>query len=328
MRRIAGVAVTMMRPFIYTTHAPHNPLLQALVAHGVDVRHVKFGEPLADLPTCLGFYGNLFDEIKHWRKLAALKLQLRAQRVPYVFWNRDAPWNTGMKLKNRLAMQWLKPVDIYLAHSMQTHHWFGGEAHYFPNAAQPAYYADTNLQILRDKFAYQYDVSFFGSVGNVKDTNASARQQFLEVLERLLKAAMPAIRFKIIDTAQQPLSLTDQLTLIRTTKINLNYGAMCDLPGNPSWGLPERVFGIPAAGGYVLTDQRQSIAQTFPNARCDSFTTPEQCAQKISNALKDFAALRTQAEQLHHEVLASHTYSHRAQRLMALLQNYRRQVAV
>lgn len=312
---------------ILTTHAPHNPLVQALVMQGVEVRHVSFGEPLGDLQNCLAFYGNLFDEIKHWRKLAALKQQLRANNVPYVFWNRDAPWNTGMKVKNRLAMQWLKPVDIYLAHSMQTHQWFGGVAHYFPNAAQPPYYSDTNLPALRDESAYQYDVSFFGSLGNVKDANARARQQFLQTLEGLLKADLPSIRFKVIDTAQQPLSLNDQLTLIRTTKINLNYGAMCDLPGNPSWGLPERVFGIPAAGGYLLTDDRQSIVQTFPSGICNTFETPETCAQKTSNALKDFAALRTQAEQLHHQVLASHTYSYRAQTFMALMQNYRSQVA-
>lgn len=312
-----------MTGFLYTTHAPHNPLLQALVAQGLEVRHVTFGEPLSDLQGCLGFYGNLFDEIKHWRKLAALKQQLRAQGVPYVFWNRDAPWNTGIKLKSRLAMQWLKPVDIYLAHSLQTQEWFGGEAHYFPNAAQPAYYADTDLQALRDESAYQYDVSFFGSLGNIKDANARARQHFLQRLGQLLKATAPDIRFKVVDTAQKPLSLSVQLALIRTTKINLNFGAMCDLPNNPTWGLPERVFGIPAAGGFVLTDSRQAMAQTFPPGMCESFATAEACARQITAALADFAALRTHAEQLHHEVLGAHTYSHRAQTSIDLMQRYR-----
>lgn len=323
MQVLAGVVAIMTQQFLYTTHSSRNPLLQALVGQGVEVRHVTFGKALADLPACLGFYGNLFDEIKQWRRLAALKGQLRAHNVPYVFWNRDAPWNTGMKFKNRLVLQWLKPLDIYLAHSMQKQQWFGCNSHYFPNAAQPAYYEDTDLQALRNESTYKYDVSFFGSVGNAKDAAARARQQFLETLERLLKAAIPAIRFKVIDTAHQPLSLSEQLALIRTTKINLNYGAMCDLPGNPSWGLPERVFGIPAAGGYVLTDHRQSIAQTFPRIECDSFSTLEQCAQQIDIMLNDFATLRTQAEQLHQEVLATHTYSHRAQTLMMLLQNYR-----
>lgn len=312
-----------MTGFLYTTHAPHNPLVQALVAQGLEVRHVGFGEPLADLQTCLGFYGNLFDEIKHWHKLSALKQQLRRHGVPYVFWNRDAPWNTGIKLKNRLAMQWLKPVDIYLAHSLQTQEWFGGEAHYFPNAAQPAYYADTDLQALRDESVYQYDVSFFGSLANTKDANARARHRFMEELVQLLKATALDIRFKVIDTAQKPLSLSEQLALIRTTKINLNFGAMCDLPNNPTWGLPERVFGIPAAGGFVLTDDRQSIPQIFTSNMCDTFATPEECAHKIVTALADFSAIRTRAEQLHHEVLGAHTYSHRAQTFIELMQSYR-----
>lgn len=313
----------MGAPYLLTTHAPHNPLVQALVAQGVDVRHVKFGEPLADLPTCLGFYGNLFDEIKHWRKLAALKQQLSVHRVPYVFWNRDAPWNTGMKLKNRLAMQWLKPVDIYLAHSMQTHQWFGGEAHDFPNATQPAYYVETDLQALRDEAAYKFDVSFFGSFGNTKDANARARFEFLITLKSLLRLKLPAIRFKAVNTATHQLSLSEQMALIRSTKINLNYGAMCDLPGNRSWGLPERVFGIPAAGGSLLTDDRQSIPETFPAGLCDTFATPEECAHKIALALANFHMTRTRAEQLHRYVLSNHTYSHRAQTLMDLLQSYR-----
>lgn len=313
----------MSVPHILTTHASHNPLLQALVAQGLEVRQVTFGATLTDLRACMGFYGNLFDEIKHWPKLANLKHQLRAQGVPYVFWNRDAPWNTGMKFGNRLAMQWLKPVDIYLAHSMQTHRWFGGEAHYFPNAAQPAYCADTNLQALRNESTYRYEVSFFGSFGNAKDINARARLRFLNTLDDLLKAAQPTIRFKAINTAIESLSLSEQLALIRTSKINLNFAAMCDLPGNPSWGLPERVFGIPAAGGYLMTDDRPSIPNTFPTGLCDTFATPEECAHKIALALANFPLTRKRAEQLHHNILGAHTYSHRARTLIDLLERYR-----
>ena len=313
-----------MTGFLYTTHAPHNPLVQALVAQGLEVRRITFGEPLSDLQDCLAFYGNLFDEIKCWRKLAALKRQLHAQGVPYVFWNRDAPWNTSINLKNRLAMQWLKPVDVYLAHSLQTQEWFGGEAYYFPNAAQPTYYSETDLQALRDETHYEYDVSFFGSFGNTKDANARARLQFLTTLESLLKIKLPAIRFKAVNTAIQPLTLSEQMALIRTSKINLNYGAMCDLPGNRSWGLPERVFGIPAAGGYLLTDDRQSIPKTFPTGLCDTFANPEECAHKIAWGLGNFPLTRTRAERLHHSVLGAHTYSHRAQAFIDLLESYRR----
>lgn len=312
-----------MSAFIYTTHASHNPLIQALKEQGVVVRRINFSDTLDDLPQCLAFYGNLFDEIKHWRKLAALKQQLRSHGVPYVFWNRDAPWNTGMKLKNRFAMQWLKPVDIYLAHSLQNHEWFGGQPHYFPNAAQPVYYEDTNLKALRDESIYQYDVSFFGSFGNAKDRNARERLVFLTALESRLKDVMPGVCFKVIDTASTPLSINEQLVLIRSTKINLNYGAMCDLPGNLSWGLPERVFGIPAAGGFMLTDERKSIPLTFSPETCATFSSLEMCVEQIRQTLSDFNVMRFEAEALHREILESHTYRQRARQLIALLHAYR-----
>ena len=73
----------------------------------------------------------------------------------------------------------------------------------------------------------------------------------------------------------------------------------------------------------MLTDARQAIAQTFPSGMCEAFATPEACAQQITTALGDFAALRTRAEQLHHEVLGAHTYSHRAQTFIDLMQRYR-----
>lgn len=314
-----------MTNFILTTHADHNPLVVALREAGVEIRRIEWRQPLPDLTGCLAFYGNLFDEIKDWLGLARLKKQLRQNKVPYVFWNRDAPWNTGMKLKNRLAMSWLNPVDIYLTHSMQNHEWFGGEAHYFPNAAQPNYYLDTNLESLRDESRYQYDVAFFGSFGNSKDRNARERYKFLAALEDRLKQLMPKIRFKAIDTSRQPLLLAEQLTFIRTSKININIGAMCDLPKKPSWGLPERVFGIPAAGGFLLTDCRKTLTETFIDSP-ESFGNLDQCVRHISEALPDFAKLRHKAESMHSEIMIRHTYRHRAEHFLSLLgafQKYR-----
>lgn len=291
-----------MNHSIITTHADHNPLIVALREEGVDVRRFEWGQLLPDLAGCFAFYGNLFGEIKDWLGLVRLKRQLRQYKVPYVFWNRDAPWNTGMKRVNRLAMQWLKPVDIYLTHSMQNCDWFGGEAHYFPNAAQPAYFHNTDLIALRNEASYQYDVSFYGSFGNAKDSNARARQEFLAVLEQRLRQDCSSVRFKAIDTTKQGLSIDEQLAFIRHSKINLNYGAMCDLPGELSWGLPERVFGIPAAGGFLLTEQRQTLASTF-KAPPLSFHNLDACVEQIKTLAPDFAGLRERAESVHQEVV-------------------------
>lgn len=312
-----------MRGFILTTHDDHNPLVAALREANIEVRRMAWRQPLPDLTACLGFYGNLFDEIKDWFGLAKLKKLLRQHRVPYVFWNRDAPWNTGMKLKNRLAMQWLKPVDIYLAHSMQTQDWFGGEAHYFPNAAQPDYYRDTDLAVLRDESSYQYDVSFFGSFANAKDRNAREREKFLAALEGNLREVLPNVRFKAIDTSRQPFSLAEQLAFIRASKINISVGAMCDLPNNPSWGLPERVYGIPAAGGFLLTDRRATLMETF-TAPPVSFEGLDGCVLRVVEALGNFAELRQRAELVHSEIMLRHTYGHRAEKFLNVLGDFRK----
>lgn len=311
-----------MKEFILTTHADHNPLVAALRDDGVDVRRVSWKQPLPDLMGCIAFYGNLFDEIKDWFGLCRCVRQLKASKVPYLFWNRDAPWNTGIKRRNLLALKLLKPVDIYLAHSLQDKDLFGGDAYYFPNAAQPAYYLSTDIQVLRDQSLYMHDVSYFGSFSNPKDRNARLRASFLGVLEAKLNQRQSNIRFCAIDTAKQPMNLEEQLRLIRTSKINLNVGAMCDQPSNPSWGLPERIFGIPAAGGLVISDARKHLSDTFPENSIPAFESPEACAILIDNLLSDWETLRSQAEKQRLEVMAHHTYRHRARHLLELLERY------
>lgn len=312
-----------MSEFILTTHADSNPLVAALRQEGVVVERVNWPMQPGDLNGCLGFYGNLFDEIKDWSGLLKLRGRLRQAGVPYVFWNRDAPWNVGMKCYNRWALRLIKPVDIYLTHSLQDKNLFGGEAHYFPNAAQPAYYQGTDLQALRDESLYMYDVSYFGSFSNTKDRNARLRASFLRSLEVELSQRRLNIRFQTIDTAKHPMILEEQLRLIRTSKINLNVGAMCDLSNKQTWGLPERIFGIPAAGGLAISDPRKHLSETFPEDCIPTFDSVEGCATLIDQLLINWESLRSQAEKQHLAVMARHTYRHRAQFLLELLEQYR-----
>lgn len=307
-----------------TTHSQNNPLLKALGKCAVEVEYLGWDE-VCQRKEWFGvnaFYGNLFDEIKTPLDLLGLKRRLARAGVPYVFWNRDAPWNTGMKLKSRLAMQWIKPVDIYLTHSMQNFEWFGGEAHYFPNAAQPEYYETTDVASLNNESTYCYDVSFFGSCGGQRDRNARNRHAFLVAVRHQLQRKAPSVRFLEIDTSKQALSLSDQLALIRSTKINLNFGAMCDLPGNSSWGVPERVFGIPAAGGLVISDTRKHLEITFSAGVVPVFDGPEACVQQILELLRNFDQMRALAKTQYQHVLERHTYRQRAEQLLQILQNY------
>ena len=309
-----------MSGFILTTHDDHNPLLQALRADDVDVRSTNWQTLTQNnLEGCQAFYGNLFDEIKRWPLFIAKRRLLRQAGVPYVFWNRDAPWNVGIKGRNYWFLKQLKPVDIYLAHSLQGVEDFGGASFDFPNAAQPVYYESTRLDALNDESAYQYDVSFYGSAALGKDRNSRERATFLAALQDRLRAANPGIRFKLINTADQPMSIADQLALIRTSKINLNLGAMCDLPDNPSWGLPERVFGIPAAGGFLMTEYRKNLRNIFPENTYSQFQSLDEASKNIKKVLSNFAELRQKAAELNLHILRHHTYKVRARFLMQLL---------
>lgn len=312
-----------MKPFILTTYTDRNPLLNGLRQEGVIVKQISLPLSADDLTGCIGFYGNVFDEIKDWPTLLRTRALLRKAGVPYVFWNRDAPWHVGMKWFNRWALKLIKPVDIYLAHSLQDQAWFGGEAHYFPNAAQPAYCQNTDLQALRDEATYQHDVSFFGSIAKGKVCNVKRRTAFLESLQVELHQRMPHIRCSIIDASIQSLTQEEQLHLIRTSKINLNVGAMCDLESKDSWGLPERVFGVPAAGGLVITDARHHVTDTFPENCLPVFDTPQACAVLIEKLLSNWPALRDMAERQHQEVVQNHTYQSRARVLLDWVVKYR-----
>lgn len=312
-----------MKPFILTTHTDRNPLLNGLRQEGVTVKQVSLPLRPDGLTGCIAFYGNVFDEIKDWPMLLRTRALLRKAGVPYVFWNRDAPWHVGMKWFNRWALKLIKPVDIYLAHSLQDHAWFGGEVYYFPNAAQLNYYQNTDLKALRDEATYQQDVSFFGSIAKGKVCNVKRRTAFLKSLQSELRQRRPHIRCTIIDTSVQSLTQEEQLKLIRTSKINLNIGAMCDLESRDSWGLPERVFGVPAAGGLLITDARHHVVDTFPQNCLPEFDTPQACASLIESLLADWPALRALAEQQHQQVVEYHTYRVRAKQVIHLLAGYR-----
>ncbi len=43
----------------------------------------------------------------------------------------------------------------------------------------------------------------------------------------------------------------------------MNIGAAADGEREKSWGLPERCYGIPACGGFLLSDERGHAANDF-----------------------------------------------------------------
>ena len=116
------------------------------------------------------------------------------------------------------------------------------------------------------------------------------------------------------------MSLADQVSLIQTSRINLNYGASCDYGSPIASGLPERCYGIPACGGFLLCDRRTHAKDDFtPGEDWADFNGLEDCVAQIDHWLANFGMARELAERTHASVLARHTFAHRAATLHGAL---------
>jgi len=298
-----------------------DPLLRALEAAGCAPARVAMDEvPRAGPPY---FYlGNFFEQIKRPLQLARIRRALARDRAPYVWWNRDAPWNCAIKPWRKLLIRGARAADIHLAHSRQSAELFGEPVGYFPNAAETDRYnlGSRSLESLRDSSAYRYAVSFVGTV-NPAFERVRARVEFLAALRERLRR--DGVQLHVFDTSVgSTLSVPEQVAIIQASRVNLNVGAVCDHPVR-SWGIPERCFGIASCGGFLFCDERRHAADTFPADAWAQFLDLEDCVTRIRFFLEHFGAAREHAERLHRAVLERHTYQARARELLELLSAWR-----
>ena len=299
-------------------------LVRALGAAGCRVTFAGNADiPSAREPDERYFYlGNVFEQIKQPLVLSRIRRALEADAAPYVWWNRDAPWNCSIKPWRKLLVHAARPVDIHLAHSLQSVELFGSPAVYFPNAAQIDRYnlAGRSLESLRDPSRYRYEVSFVGTL-NPQFKRVRARVAFLAELAPRLERE--GIGCRLFDTSiGSSLTVQEQVEIIQASRINLSVGAVCDDPV-PSWGLPERCFGVGACGGFLLCDERKHGPETFPLEAWAAFSNVEVCVARIKFFLGHFDVARDKAERLHRDIMAHHTYEARARELLRLVEAWR-----
>jgi len=310
---------------ILTDLSGDEPLLRAFRSIGVEVdrvgasQEVEIGRPFDHYMTDL--FG---PPSKRPLRFRAMKKRLEARGIPVIAWNRDAPWDCAIKLWRKPWIRLLGLVDIYLAHSLQGASDFAACCHYFPNAADTGTYHlnGTTLEALRDPGRYRVDVAFYGSL-SPSYARVGARIGFMTALLARLRSA--GISMDIRDACPGPGQMTpvQQIEQIQTSRINLSMGAVCD-SRETSWGLPERCFGIPACGGFLLCDYRHHAFDTFPAEAWADFVDVEDCVRTIRHHLDHFSETRRKAELLHAEVMARHTYRHRAGTILALAEAWKR----
>ena len=292
----------------------HPALRRELAARGLVLRESRdWQEADRSQPErILGAYTWFYEGLRHPLTVWGMRRFLRRQGIPLFVWNQDAPhylnraaWRLDLLDRSRL-------FDLYATHSLvDSRRRFADSTLYLANAADPTRYhlRGATLDGLRNGAAYEHDVTFFGAMDGLRHKEMRPRQEFFAALGERLAARN--IRFLFREAAD--MSIEQQVALIQASRINLNFGASCDFGAPQASGLPERCYGIPACGGFLLCDKRTHARDDFtPGENWAEFDGLDDCVTQIEYWLANFAAARDLAERCHAHVMARHTYAHRA----------------
>ena len=292
------------------------PLRDAFEALGFEIAENLWSPPAALLARTRLCIVNLYEAARQPLRAVLLKRSAGRCRVPVIAFDRDAPWHMGLRRRRLLLLQLLKPFDIYATHTLQPTYEFAPVKIYNPNAVWTRHFNlhGQSLAAMRDPGFYALDVSFLGNMNGKRYQEHALREAFFAELSQRLKA--PGIRFLFSDSAGIPDA--EQIRVIQRSRINLSYRSSCDHESDGSWGLPERCYGVPARGGFLLSDARRHAADDFDLAtEWASYQGIEDCVEKIRHYLGHFEETRRIAEAAHARVMRQHTYAHRARALIA-----------
>ncbi len=292
------------------------PLRDAFEALGFEVVENLWPPPTAMLARTRLCIVNLYEAARQPLRAVRLKWSAARCRVPLIALDRDAPWHMGLRRRRLLLLQLLKPFDIYATHTLQPTYEFAPVKIYNPNAAWSRHFNlhAQSLAAMRDPGFYTLDVSFLGNMNGKRYKEHALREAFFAELSRRLKPL--GIGFLFSDSAGLPDA--EQIRVIQRSRINLSYRSSCDHASDGSWGLPERCYGVPARGGFLLSDARRHAADDFELAtEWASYQGIEDCVEKIRHYLGHFEETRRIAEAAHARVMRQHTYAHRARALIA-----------
>lgn len=276
-------------------------------------------ELLSDTAACVI---NLYEGARApWRSLM-LKRRLRAAEVPLVGIDRDAPWHMGLRRRRMWVFSQLRVLNLYATHTLQPTWHLAPRVHYHANAvwARNFNLHGRTLEEMRNPEFFRYDVSFVGNLDGVRYREHAERQRFFSALEERLRPLGLRVLFRHSDAVPEE----EQIEIIQRSVINLTYRSSCDHGGTLSWGLPERCYGVPARGGFVLSDHRRHAADDFDLEReWAEYSDLEDCVAKIRFYLAHFPQTREIAEAAHARVMGQHTYEHRVAKLMEVVASSR-----
>lgn len=250
-----------------------------------------------------------------------LSLRLKKHGLPRLTWCLDLP-NFGASRWKLAGIKKAGLLDIFASHSLQGLAGANMKVLYLPNAAWVSKYnlRDLKLEGLRDLAFFEIDVSFLGNIDSQKHPEHRERVEFLYSLGNLLTEHKISYRF--LDS--RLLDFDAQVKIIQRSKININIGCAADTAAEKSWGLPERCYGIPACGGFLLSDERVHAREDFVEGNeIVMFKDLKDCVEKIVYYLKAHGERRMIAEKAYWKVVAEHTYRHRAHKLVNTIKEFK-----
>ncbi len=288
----------------------HPGLREGFEALGHEVIEDAGGD-LAGVRLCVA---DLTDCARSIRPTLALKRGLDACGAAFVALDRDAPWHRGVRRARLAALAWLAPFDACATHSMQQAGRFAARTVYCPNAARESLFraSPEELRAMRDPAFWAWDVSFAGNLDSGRYPEHARRVEFLRALEARLAPA----KLKVLFRDGAGLAGSEQAEIIKRSRINLSAVAACDAGNESSWGLPERCYGVPACGGFLLSDHRRHAAEDFAHDEWAGYASLEDCVARIGHFLAHPDEARAVAERAHARVMREHLYRHRAARLL------------
>jgi spore maturation protein CgeB len=270
---------------------------------------------LAGVDACLIHF---YEGVRQPWRTRRLKARLARHGIPLIGIDRDAPWHMGMRARRLWLFGWLRPLDIYASHTLQLGRVFAPEKLYLANAAWTRHYHlhGTPLETMRQPEFFRHDVSFVGNLDGQRYREHRVRAEFFAELERRLAALGIDCLFR----HSLNLPAAEQVEIIQRSRINLNAHAAADHGGERSWGLPERCYGVPACGGFLLSDERRHARDDFaPGKEWADFGDIDECVARIRHYLAHPDEARAIAEAAHRRVMRDHTYERRAQGLLAAI---------
>ena len=298
------------------------PLKEAFELIGYRVMENAWAPAPDLLAKCEACVVNLYDAIRNPWSTLALGRRLKPAGVPLIGLDRDAPWHMGMRWRRLALFRLLRPLDIYASHTLQPTWHFAPLKIYSANAVWVRHYNlhGHTLEEMRDPAFYEYDVSFLGNMDGERYKEHAERARFFAELRPRLDAL--GVRHYIKHSSG--IGEAEQIRVIQRSRINLSYRSSCDHGGTLSWGLPERCYGVPARGGFLLTDERRHAADDFDLAtEWAGFTDLDDCVARIQYWLAHFEESRRIAEAAHARVMRKHTYAQRARNLIEAARQFR-----